>query len=586
MKLPTKMLGFFAMFFLLTFSLISCGGSSGGGGGRSIETYKFDDGTLQGWTADGLWHVTDNRYVSKPNSVWYADPVSKTYDTGAATSGALTSPLLYLGDSPSLDFDYFLLNECQADGAVCGWDQLFVEISTDSGASWTQLENLPEAHDFINHTIDLTDYAFTVVRIRFFFDSFDDVSNNYEGAYVDNVVITDGEELPAVALFANTSYVDYWTAGPNPEYFEASNLEATLNVMGRSVDTFTGITASDFKAAVKGKDILVIPELEYADLDADLDAGARTAIANFVSSGGTLIIHTDAAISNNCITLLNSTFGYSLSSGAWTGPYNLNTTDAAGTVFATGPVSLPLNNGTWDLSTASLPLGTLSIYDDGSSTAVAMIPYDDGMIIIICWDWYDAVPTGSQDGGWLEVLYRAMFANYYRQTDATERGWWSEAGDHSSSNDNTFTGFDGSYVLNSYFIFDLSGITGNKTGARLRLELQNYYGVDPSETCSVYDVSTDAATLEADGTGQTAIFNDLETGNVYGTFEVESGDVGSIIEIPLSAKAISDINKAAGGTFAVGIHLDTYSGGIAAAEGVRFSQLSEARTHQLVLTSY
>ena len=33
MKLHTKMLGFFAMFFMLTFSLVSCGGSSGGGGG-------------------------------------------------------------------------------------------------------------------------------------------------------------------------------------------------------------------------------------------------------------------------------------------------------------------------------------------------------------------------------------------------------------------------------------------------------------------------------------------------------------------------------------------------------------------------
>ena len=583
MKLHSKLLGFFAMFFMLTFSLVGCGGSSGGGGGVSKETYKFDDGTLQGWAADGLWHVTENRYSSSPNSVWYSDGVD--YDTGAANSGALTSPLLYLGDSPSLCFDYFLSNQCQTDGAVCVSDNLFVEVSTDSGASWTQLADLPEAHAFTSHTVDLSAYAYTVVRIRFFFDTLDDVDNAFEGAYVDNVVISDGEELPAVALFANTSYVTY-----NPTDFdaEASNLEASLNVMGRSVTTFTGITAADFKAAVKGKDILAIPELESGDLDADLDASARTAIANFVSKGGTLIIHADGFISNNFMTLLNSTFGYSLSSGNLTGPYNLNTTDSAGTLFATGPASLPLNSGTYDLSTASLPAGALSIYDDGSSTAVAMIPYDDGMIIILCWDWYDAVPTGSQDGGWLEVLYRAMFANYYRQTDATERGWWDETGEHESVNDNTWTGFEGgtAYMYNSYFIFDLSGITGDKTGARLRLELENYVSGDLSETCSVYDVSTDAATLEAVGTGQTSIFNDLQSGNVYGTFEVESGDVGSIIEIPLSAGAISDINSSAGGTFAVGIHLDTYSGGGIAHEAVRFSASEEVRTHQLVLTSY
>jgi len=206
------------------------------------------------------------------------------------------------------------------------------------------------------------------------------------------------------------------------------------------------------------------------------------------------------------------------------------------------------------------------------------------MIIILCWDWFDAEPTGVNDGGWLEVLYRTTFTDYL-YVDATERGWWDETGDHTSSNDNTYTGFDGIEVLNSYFIFDLSGITGDMTGARLKLELQNYYGIDPSETFSVYDVSTDAATLEASGTGQTAIFDDLQTGNVYGTFEVTSGDVGTIIEIPLSASAVSDINTAAGGTFAVGIHMETHSGGIVL-EAVRFSAASEARTHQLVVTPY
>ena len=140
-------------------------------------------------------------------------------------------------------------------------------------------------------------------------------------------------------------------------------------------------------------------------------------------------------------------------------------------------------------------------------------------------------------------------------------------------------------MYNSYFIFDLSGITGDKTGVRLRLELELYLSGDLSETFSVYDVSTDAATLEANGTGQTAIFDDLQTGNVYGTFEVTSGDVGTIIEIPLSAEAVSDINNAAGGFFAVGIHLETYSGGVISNEAVRFSAAGPG-TYQLVLTSY
>jgi len=551
-----------------------------------IETYKFDDGTLQVWTADGLWHVTDVRYSSSPNSVWYADPVSSTYDTGAATSGALTSPLIYLGDSPSLDFDYFLSNQCQSDGNICFADKLTVEVSTDSGYSWTQLADLPEAHAFTINTIDLSAYAYTVVRIRFFFDTFDDTFNAYEGAYVDNVVIRNGEELPAVALFANTSYVDYSIGDSGSE---ASNLEATLNVMGRSVTTFTGITASDFQTAVNGKDLLAIPELENGDLDADLDAAARTDIADFVSAGGTLIIHADFAIFPNYINLLNSTFGFSLEDINTAGPYDLNTADAFGTIFADGPSTLPQNNLTGSVLTSTLPAGAKVIYDDQTTgdSALTLIPYGDGSIVIFGWDWNDAAPTGSSDGGWLDVLYRAMFANYYLQTDETDRGWWDETGYHTSFSIATVVGYYSStqYMYNSYFVFDLSGITGDKTGARLRLELQLYTSGDLSETFSVYDVSTDAATLKADDTGQTAIFNDLQTGEVYGTFEVTAGDVGTIIEIPLSAEALSDINTAAGGFFAVGIHLESYSGGGMSDEVVRFSDVGPG-TYQLVLTSY
>jgi hypothetical protein len=360
--------------------------------------------------------------------------------------------------------------------------------------------------------------------------------------------------------------------------------------MGWSVTTFTGITAADFRAAVKGKDILAIPELESGDLDADLDAAALTAIADFVSAGGTLIIHADFAILANYINLLNSTFGFLLDDFNTAGPYDLNTADATGTIFADGPSTLPQNNLTGSVLTSTLPAGAKVIYDDQTTgdSALTLIPYGDGSIVIFGWDWNDAVPTGSTDGGWLEVLYRAMFTNYYLQADATERGYWDEAGDHSSAIDVTVAGYNSAttYMYNSYFIFDLSGITGDKTGASLRLELQYYDSGDLSETFSVYHVSTDAATLEADGTGQTSIFNDLQTGNVYGTFEVTAGDVGTIIEIPLSAEAVSDINTAAGGAFAVGIHLETYSGGGIVSEAVRFSAGPEARTHQLVLTSY
>jgi len=36
-----------------------------------------------------------------------------------------------------------------------------------------------------------------------------------------------------------------------------------------------------------------------------------------------------------------------------------------------------------------------------------MIPFGRGKIVFLAWDWYDGVPIGSQDGGWLEILEAA-----------------------------------------------------------------------------------------------------------------------------------------------------------------------------------
>jgi hypothetical protein len=164
---------------------------------------------------------------------------------------------------------------------------------------------------------------------------------------------------------------------------------------------------------------------------------------------------------------------------------------------------------------------------------------------------------------------------------AVNRGWWRSAGAHSSSNDNTLTGHTSIDDYNSYFSFDLTGITGTIIGAELRLEIESFSSGDGTETLSVWDVSTPAATLEASGTSL-PIFNDLMQGSPYGTFTVLQSEVGSIKTIVLSSQAVADITAALGGGYSVGCHVDTIVG--TATQWVRFSSGSEARTHELVLS--
>lgn len=169
---------------------------------------------------------------------------------------------------------------------------------------------------------------------------------------------------------------------------------------------------------------------------------------------------------------------------------------------------------------------------------------------------------------------------------AVNRGWWDDSGYHDSFNDNTFTGQDGGGFTryNSYFTFATSGLSA-VTSAVLRLELESYYGPDPSELVTVYDVSTDAATLEASNFGQTEIFSDLQSGNTYGSVTFSPEQVGSVVDIALNSQAIADIlASSAGGFFSVGVHVNNI-GLPFGDEGVRFSSSSESRIHQLILNA-
>ncbi|MCH8844282.1 MAG: hypothetical protein IID61_15085, partial [SAR324 cluster bacterium] len=100
------------------------------------------------------------------------------------------------GAGDSLQFDYFLDTEASFgtdDGILCNsglFDCLTVEISTDSGATWTRLEELPTSvSGFTFKFIGLSFYSGLTVLIRFNFDTGDEQANFWEGAYIDDIFV-------------------------------------------------------------------------------------------------------------------------------------------------------------------------------------------------------------------------------------------------------------------------------------------------------------------------------------------------------------------------------------------------------------
>jgi hypothetical protein len=68
----------------------------------------------------------------------------------------------------------------------------------------------------------------------------------------------------------------------------------------------------------------------------------------------------------------------------------------------------------------------------------------------------------------------------------------------------------------------------------------------------VFDVSTPAATLNAnEGTSQT-IFDDLGTGTSFGSFPVADGAADDVLSFALNAAGVAAFNAARGGFFSTG----------------------------------
>lgn len=163
--------------------------------------YDFETGA-QGWTVvnvagPSLWHLDNNLCRasltghSTPFTFYYGQDATCNYDTGARNASNLVSPpLSTVGVFPpfSLGFNYLLFVESSS-----SFDTTFVDISTDAGATWTPVvskANLTNDNQWHNLAVDVTAQigAATSVKVRFRFDSVDNLVNSSTGWHVDDVL--------------------------------------------------------------------------------------------------------------------------------------------------------------------------------------------------------------------------------------------------------------------------------------------------------------------------------------------------------------------------------------------------------------
>jgi len=153
----------------------------------------------------------------------------------------------------------------------------------------------------------------------------------------------------------------------------------------------------------------------------------------------------------------------------------------------------------------------------------------------------------------------AQVLNDVSRGSYTQTGVFGTGGSGTASG-NYLTGSHGVSQLNSFFVFDLTGINTPVTSATLSFNYPNGWNSGAPITVSFYDYTGSISALTG-GTGGLAAFNDLGSGTFYGSTTISLGTTS--FSLLLNAAALSAISGAAGGSFAIG-------GTISGAEGETF----------------
>jgi len=149
------------------------------------------------------WHLTAASASSPTHSWWQGIDSLGNYQYDYPLHTALISPAIDLSAASGQTTLLFAENIMTEKG----WDFCMVDVSTNSGASWTHLRggygNSPTGNSYGWRvtTLDLTPYNGMQINIRFFFDTGDSLYNDFPGWFVDDVAIFDQSGTVAGTVF-------------------------------------------------------------------------------------------------------------------------------------------------------------------------------------------------------------------------------------------------------------------------------------------------------------------------------------------------------------------------------------------------
>jgi len=152
----------------------------------------------------------------------------------------------------------------------------------------------------------------------------------------------------------------------------------------------------------------------------------------------------------------------------------------------------------------------------------------------------------------------------------SNQGWWADNDTNTANNNIVETGRANLGIVverRSFFTFDLSdpALVGSTINSvTLQVQLGGVNGSEAMETLELFDVSTDASTLNSTGAPNVTIFTDLGSGTSFGATSFDTTG-GSPVDFTLNAAGVAAIQSALGGGgspnyFSIGARLTSADG--------------------------
>jgi hypothetical protein len=274
------------------------------------------------------------------------------FGNGSSTvSGDLSTPTIAIGTSGgSLSVKYYINNECVVFASTCTFDVLRVQISTNGGATYTDLASNATGGSLVNtaawvtFTANLNPYSNQTIKLRFNFNSIDGVGNNFDGIYVDDITVTGNCFVSLVTLPGSGTVTPVICAGNSVTLttnavsnFSWSNGATTQSiVVSPTVNTNYSISATSSANCVSSGTMAIIvnPGLPVLNV-------ANTASANT----GTCPNSTAVLTGSGANTYTWSGGSVPVTNGAAFQPtstanYTLNASNACGTVSTALSISI------------------------------------------------------------------------------------------------------------------------------------------------------------------------------------------------------------------------------------------------------